>query len=87
MLKSVPTNPGVYFFSDTKGKILYIGKAKNLKTRVRSYFQKNKYQTPKNQSMIKRIDDIEWIITSNEVEAMFTEANLIKQHQPNIMLT
>ena len=52
MLKSVPTNPGVYFFSDTKGKILYIGKAKNLKTRVRSYFQKNKYQTPKNQSMI-----------------------------------
>ena len=82
MLKSVPTNPGVYFFSDTKGKILYIGKAKNLKTRVRSYFQKNKYQTPKNQSMIKRIDDIEWIVTSNEVEAMFTEANLIKQHQP-----
>ena len=82
MLKSVPTRPGVYYFSDTKGKILYIGKAKNLKARVRSYFQKNKYQTPKNQSMIKRIDDIEWIITSNEVEAMFTEANLIKQHQP-----
>ncbi len=82
MLKSVPTRPGVYYFSDTKGKILYIGKAKNLKARVRSYFQKNKYQTPKNQSMIKRIDGIEWIITSNEVEAMFTEANLIKQHQP-----
>lgn len=81
-LKTVPTDPGVYFFSDINGKILYIGKAKNLKNRVRSYFQKNKYQTPKNQSMIKRIDDIEWIITSNEVEAIFTEANLIKQHQP-----
>ena len=81
-LDSVPTSPGVYFFSDTKGKILYIGKAKNLKNRVRSYFQKNKYQTPKNQSMVKRISDIEWIITSNEVEAIFTEANLIKQHQP-----
>ena len=81
-LDSVPTSPGVYFFSDTKGKILYIGKAKNLKNRVRSYFQKNKYQTPKNQSMVKRISDIEWIITSNEVEAILTEANLIKQHQP-----
>ena len=81
-LDSVPTSPGVYFFSDTKGKILYIGKAKNLKNRVRSYFQKNKYQTPKNQSMVKRVSDIEWIITSNEVEAIFTEANLIKQHQP-----
>ena len=81
-LDSVPTSPGVYFFSDTKGEILYIGKAKNIKNRVRSYFQKNKYQTPKNQSMVKRVSDIEWIITSNEVEAIFTEANLIKQHQP-----
>lgn len=81
-LDSVPTGPGVYFFSDTNGKILYIGKAKNLKNRVRSYFQKNKYQTPKNQSMVKRVSDIEWIITSNEVEAILTEANLIKQHQP-----
>lgn len=79
---NIPTDPGVYFFKDKKGTILYIGKAKNLKNRVRSYFQKNKYQTPKNQSMVKRIDDIEWLITSNEVEAIFTEANLIKQHQP-----
>ena len=79
---NIPSKPGVYFFKDKKGTILYIGKAKNLKNRVRSYFQKNKYQTPKNQSMIKRIEDMEWIITSNEVEAIFTEANLIKQHQP-----
>lgn len=79
---NIPTDPGVYFFKDKKGTMLYIGKAKNLKNRVRSYFQKNKYQTPKNQSMVKRIDDIEWLITSNEVEAIFTEANLIKQHQP-----
>ncbi|HBU77333.1 MAG TPA: excinuclease ABC subunit C, partial [Muricauda sp.] len=50
--------------------------------RVRSYFQKNKYQTPKNQSMIKRISDLEWIVVSSEVEALFTEANLIKQHKP-----
>ena len=46
MLKSVPTRPGVYYFSDTKGKILYIGKAKNLKARVRSYFQKKQISDP-----------------------------------------
>ena len=80
-LKNIPKTPGIYIFKERK-KILYIGKAKNLKNRVRSYFQKNKYQTPKNQSMVKRVSDIEWIITSNEVEAIFTEANLIKQHQP-----
>ena len=80
--KNIPAKPGVYFFKGEKNKILYIGKAKNLRNRVRSYFLKNKYQTPKNQSLVKRIEDIEWIITSTEVEAIFTEANLIKKHQP-----
>ena len=81
-IKSVPTEPGVYFFKDKKNDIIYIGKAINLRNRVRSYFQKNKYQTPKNTSMIKRIIDIEWLVVGNEVEALLTEANLIKQHQP-----
>ena len=81
-INSLPIQSGVYFFKDKKGTILYIGKAKNLKNRVRSYFQKNKYQTPKNQSLIKRISDVEWIITTSEVDAIFTEANLIKKHQP-----
>ena len=79
---NIPQKPGVYQFINDKGEIIYIGKAKNLRTRVRSYFQKNKYQTPKNQSMIKRISDLEWIVVSSEVEALFTEANLIKQHKP-----
>ena len=81
-IKSVPTEPGVYFFKDKKNDIIYIGKAINLRNRVRSYFQKNKYQTPKNTSMIKRIIDVEWLVVRNEVEALLTEANLIKQHQP-----
>lgn len=82
IVKVVPKDPGVYFFKNDKKDIIYIGKAKNLRNRVRSYFQKNKYQSPKNISMIKRIDDVEWIVVRNEVEALLTEANLIKKHQP-----
>jgi excinuclease ABC subunit C len=81
-IKRVPTEPGVYFFKNNNNDIIYIGKAKHLRNRVRSYFQSNKYQTPKNISMAKRIVDIEWLVVRNEVEALLTEANLIKQHQP-----
>ena len=82
-IKNIPTKPGVYQFKNDVGEIIYIGKAKNLRTRVRSYFQKNKYQTPKNQSMIKRITDLDWIVVSTEVEALLTEANLVKKHKPH----
>ena len=82
-VKNIPQKPGVYQFLNDKGEIIYIGKAKNLRVRVRSYFQKNKYQTPKNQSMIKRIIDFEWIVVSSEVEALLTEANLIKENKPH----
>jgi len=81
-LKNIPTKPGVYQFKNKDGDIIYIGKAKNLRNRVRSYFQKNKYQTPKNQSMIKRITNVEWIIVRSNVEALLTEANMIKEVQP-----
>ena len=81
-LKNIPTKPGVYQFKNKDGDIIYIGKAKNLRNRVRSYFQKNKYQTPKNQSMIKHIANVEWIIVRNNVEALLTEANMIKEVQP-----
>ncbi len=81
-LKNLPGKPGVYIFRNEDDKILYIGKAKNLKNRVRSYFQKNKYQTPKNQSLIKRIHDLDWIVVGSEVEALLTEANLIRKHKP-----
>ena len=81
-IKNIPTESGVYQFKNKDGEVIYIGKAKNLRNRVRSYFQKNKYQTPKNQSMIKRIKDVEWIIVRSNVEALLTEANMIKEIQP-----
>jgi excinuclease ABC subunit C len=82
-ISNVPKKPGVYQFINDKGEIIYIGKAKDLRVRVRSYFQKNKYQTPKNQSMIKRISDLDWIVVLSEVEALLTEANLIKENRPH----
>ena len=87
-LKNIPTFPGVYRFVDDKGEIIYIGKAKNLRSRVRSYFQKSKSQSPKNLTMIRHISDLEWIVVRSEVEALLTEANLIKQHSPryNVMM-
>ena len=87
-LKNIPIYPGVYRFMDDKGEIIYIGKAKNLRSRVRSYFQKSKTQSPKNLTMIRHISDLEWIVVRSEVEALLTEANLIKQHSPryNVMM-
>ena len=82
-IKQIPTKPGVYFFKDELGKIIYIGKAKQLRNRVRSYFQQSKHQSAKNISMIKRITDVEWLVVRSEVEALLTEANLIKKHQPH----
>jgi len=82
-IKQIPTKPGVYFFKDVENEIIYIGKAKNLRNRVRSYFQKSKYQSAKNISLIKRIANVEWLVVRSEVEALLTEANLIKQHQPH----
>jgi len=82
-IKQIPTKPGVYFFKDLDNKIIYIGKAKNLRNRVRSYFQKSKHQSAKNISLIKRISNVEWLVVRSEVEALLTEANLIKQHQPH----
>ena len=87
-LKNIPIYPGVYRFMDDKGEIIYIGKAKNLRSRVRSYFQKSKSQSTKKLTMIRHISDLEWIVVRSEVEALLTEANLIKQHAPryNVMM-
>ena len=81
-LKQIPTHPGVYQFFNLDGKIIYIGKAKNLRNRVRSYFQSKKHQMAKTISLVKNIDNLDWIVVRNEVEALMTEANLIKAHRP-----
>ncbi len=78
----LPKQPGIYQFKDEKGKIIYIGKAKNLRNRVKSYFQKKTYRSPKDQSLLKRINDFEWIVCQDEADAFITEATLIKKFKP-----
>jgi len=77
----IPTEPGVYLFKDDKGEIIYIGKAKNLRSRVRCYFS-NSEQSQKTQHLVPKIRAIEWIIVGNEVEALLLENKLVKRHKP-----
>ena len=81
-LKTVPKLPGVYQFFNSNNDIIYIGKAKNLRNRVRTYFSGGSSQSPKNKTMVKNIIDLDWIVVRSEVEALMTEANLIKKYQP-----
>ncbi|MDF2675601.1 MAG: uvrC, partial [Clostridiales bacterium] len=80
-LKKVPDNPGVYQMKNQFGEIIYVGKAKNLKRRVKQYFQ-SKNHSPKIEAMIRNIAEFEYIIVDNEVEALILEANLIKKYWP-----
>jgi len=81
-LDNLPDQPGVYMMKDKKGKIIYIGKAKNLKNRVRSYFRNRGRADPKTATMVARIADIELLVTDSEIEALILEANLVKEHKP-----
>ncbi len=87
-LKLIPENPGVYRFYDKRGKLLYIGKAKNLRNRVRSYFAAGRGHSYRISTMASKIHNIQYTITNSEVEALTLENNLIKEYQPkyNIML-
>lgn len=87
-ITTFPEKPGVYIMKDKKNKIIYIGKALSLKHRVRSYFQSQKNLPAKVASMISKVEDIEYIVTDSEVEAMILECNLIKYNRPkyNILL-
>jgi len=84
----VPEKCGVYMFKDEKGKVLYIGKAKNLKLRLRSYFQSSAQHQPRIIAMLHKVKDFSFIVTDNELEAFILEANLIKEQKPryNIIL-
>ena len=86
-LKDVPDNPGVYLMLDKEGNIIYVGKAKNLKNRLRQYFH-NSVKTAKVMAMLEHVDDFRYIICASEVDALVTENNLIKKHMPhyNILL-
>jgi excinuclease ABC subunit C len=81
-VKEFPTQSGVYLMKNGVDKILYVGKAKNLKNRVRSYFVENDTLTPKNRLLVTQIIKVEYILTKTEVEAFLLEASLIKKHRP-----
>jgi excinuclease ABC subunit C len=88
ILKNLPFKPGVYLMKDMKGTIIYVGKAKRLRNRVRSYFNSSAEGNPKTIRLRENIVDIEYIVEQNEVKALILEETLIKRHQPqyNIML-
>ncbi len=87
-LKNLPASPGVYIMRDSAGTIIYVGKAKILKNRVRQYFRNGNPHPPKVQAMIEKIVDFEYILTDTEFESLCLECNLIKKHRPryNILL-
>ena len=87
-LKQLPSEPGVYLMKDKFNNIIYVGKAKVLKNRVRQYFQSSKNHSSKVKSMVKNIDRFEYIITDSELEALILECNLIKKYKPkyNVLL-
>ena len=85
IIKNIPTKPGVYHYYDQGGIVLYIGKAKNLKRRVSSYFSKN-HETLKTKILVSKVFDIKCIVVETEIDALLLENNLIKKHQPRYNL-
>jgi excinuclease ABC subunit C len=81
-LNQLPSSPGVYLLKDAEGNIVYVGKAANLRSRLRSYFGTRQELSPKLQRMVARVADIDFFITSSEQEALILELNLIKRHHP-----
>src|ERR1700735_5104911 len=84
----LPTQPGVYLFKDAAEKILYVGKANSLRSRVRSYFLESNWANAKTGSLVREAVDVDYIVVDNQKEALALENNLIKQYQPkfNILL-
>ncbi len=87
-LQEIPAEPGVYLMRDGSDRILYIGKSKKLRSRVRSYFRNTQPLSPRIAMMVRQVAEIEFIVTDTEAEALALEANLVKQHQPyfNVLL-
>src|SRR5471032_2270238 len=87
-IRSLPTQPGVYLYKNAEGEVIYVGKAKNLRSRVRSYLLDGNLANAKTGSLMREAVDIEYILVANEREALALENNLIKQRKPrfNILL-
>ena len=87
-LDTLPSGPGVYLMKDAKGNILYVGKGKDLRKRVLSYFREKEHQYPKTRVLVSKVSDLDFILTASEKEALILESNLIKRHRPryNVVL-
>jgi excinuclease ABC subunit C len=87
-LKSLPRQPGCYLYRDEEGDVLYVGKAVDLRARVRSYFRRSTVHGARIERMVSKVRDVEWIVVDSELEALVLECNLIKQHRPpyNVIL-
>ena len=87
-LQNLPSAPGVYFHKNSKGEIIYVGKAAVLKNRVRQYFQKSRSRDPKTQALVVEIADVDWMEVDSELEALFLEAEMVRRYMPryNILL-
>jgi len=83
VLNTLPMKPGCYLMKDAAGKVIYVGKAINLRHRVRSYFHGAANNHPRTQQLVRKIADIEWIVVDSELEALILEMNLIKKHRPH----
>jgi len=81
-LAALPTDPGCYLMKDSLGRVIYVGKAKVLRSRVRSYFQEGADRTRRIRRLVREIADLDWIVTDTELEALVLESNLIKKHHP-----
>ena len=85
-LSQLPDSPGCYLMK-SKGEIIYVGKAKNLKNRVRQYFQSSRNHTPKVCAMVSKVDDFDIVLVDGELEALILECNLIQLHRPHYNLS
>jgi excinuclease ABC subunit C len=82
ILDTVPTKIGCYLMKDADARVIYVGKAVNLRSRLRSYFHSSAQHHPRTHQMVKRVTDIDWIVVASELEALILEMNLIKKHRP-----
>ena len=87
-IRTLPTGPGVYLYRDAEGNVIYVGKAKNLRARVRSYFLESSQANAKTGTLMREAVDLDYILVDNEHEALALENNLIKQRKPrfNVLL-
>src|ERR1700729_3365929 len=87
-IRTIPTEPGVYLYKNAEGEVIYVGKAKNLRSRVSSYFHEGRWEDAKTGTLVREAVDVEYIVVANNREALALENNLIKQRKPrfNILL-